>query len=231
MKTIGILGGLGPQATMDFEARLHAAAQSLIPAHGNSSYPPLAVYYHRRSPFVMQDERTPMFPLQPDPDLLEAAHWLGTRADFLVITANGPHIIQAQIEQASGCKVLSMIEVTLAEVQRRGWHTIGILGFGPPDVPVYTQPLGQLNLAGEIITPELQGPLNVAVMRMQEGRANTDDTLAVREAVIYLRNKQVDGIILGCTELPLLLPAYVDEPDLINPTQLLAEAAVRYALA
>ena len=66
---------------------------------------------------------------------------------------------------------------------------------------------------------------------MQEGRANTDDTLAVREAVIYLRNKQVDGIILGCTELPLLLPAYVDEPDLINPTQLLAEAAVRYALA
>jgi hypothetical protein len=36
-------------------------------------------------------------------DLLQAAQWLGTRVDFLVITANGPHI-QPQIEQASGRK-------------------------------------------------------------------------------------------------------------------------------
>lgn len=230
MKTIGILGGLGPQATMDFEVRLHAVAQRLIPAHGNSSYPPLVVYYHRRPPFVMQDERTPVFPLQPDPDLLKAAQWLGTRADFLVITANGPHIIQPQIEEASGHKVLSMIEVTLAEVKRRGWHKIGVLGFGPPDVPVYTQSLSQSNLASEIITPELQGSLNVAVMRMQEGHANVEDTQAVRAAVAYLRLKEIDGIILGCTELPLLLPAYVDESDLINPAEFLAEAAIRFAL-
>jgi aspartate racemase len=230
MKTIGILGGLGPQATMDFEVRLHAVAQRLIPPRGNSSYPPLVVYYHRRPPFVMQDERTPVFPLQPDPDLLQAAQWLGTRVDFLVITANGPHILQAQIEQASGRKVLSMIEITLAEVQRRGWHKIGVLGFGPPDVPVYTQPLSQLNLASEIITPELQGPLNIAVMHLQEGQANVEDTQAVREAVAYLRAKQVDGIILGCTELPLLLQTYADEPDLINPAQLLAEDAIRFAL-
>jgi aspartate racemase len=199
MKTIGILGELGPQATMDFEARL-------------------------------QDERTLVFPLQPDPDLLQAAQWLGTRADFLVITANGPHIIQAQIEQAAGRKVLSMIKVTLQDIQQRGWRKIGVLGFGPPDVPIYTRTLGQLNLAAEVITPELQDPLNVAVIHMQEGRANEEDTQAVREAATALRARQADGIILGCTELPLLLPAHVDEPDLINPTQLLAEAAVRFAL-
>ena len=35
MKTIGVLGGLGPQATMDFKARLHAAAQRLIPQLAN----------------------------------------------------------------------------------------------------------------------------------------------------------------------------------------------------
>jgi aspartate racemase len=116
MKTIGILDGLGPQATMDSEVRLHAVAQRLFPAHGNSRYPPLVVYYHRRPPFVMQDECMPVLPLQPDPDLLQAAQWLGTRADFLVTTANGPHILQAQIERASGRKVLSTIEATLTEV-------------------------------------------------------------------------------------------------------------------
>jgi aspartate racemase len=230
MKAIGILGGLGPQATMDFEVRLHAFAQQLIPAHGNSSYPPLVVYYHRRPPFVMQDERTPVFPLQPDPDLLQAAQWLGTRADFLVITANGPHIMQAAIEQAAGCQVLSMIEVTLNDIKQRGWQKIGVLGFGPPNVPVYTQPLSQLNLAAEVITPELQEPLNIAVMRMQEGRADVNDTRAVREAVAYLRAQRVDGTLLGCTELPLLLGVDADAPDLINPAQLTAEAAIRYAL-
>jgi aspartate racemase len=230
MKTIGILGGLGPQATMDFEVRLHAVAQRLIPQQGNSGHPPLIVYYHRRPPFVMQDERTPVFPLQADPDLLQAAQWLGTRVDFLVITANGPHIIQSQIEQASGRKVLSIIEATLAEVQRRGWRKIGVLGFGPPSVPVYIEPMSQLNLTAELITPELQDPLNIAVMRMQEGHATAEDTQAVREAVAYLRARQVDGIILGCTELPLLLGADADAPDLINPAQLMAEAAIRFAL-
>jgi aspartate racemase len=215
---------------MDFEARLHAVAQRLIPPHGNSSYPPLIVYYHRRPPFVMQDERMPVFPLQPDPDLLQAAQWLGTRADFLVITANGPHIIQSQIEEASGRRVLSMIEVTLAEVQRRGWRKVGVLGVGDPRVMVYAQPMGQLGLTAEVIMPELQDPLNIAVMRMQEGRASAEDAQAVREAVTYLRARKVDGIILGCTELPLLLPSYSDEPDLINPAQHLAEAAVRFAL-
>jgi aspartate racemase len=230
MKTIGILGGLGPQATMDFEERLHAVAQRLMPQHGSSGHPPLVVYYHRRSPFVMQDERRPVLPLQPDPDLLQAAQWLGARADFLVITANGPHIIQAQIEQASGRKVLSMIEATLVEVQRRDWRKIGVLGFGDPHVPVYAQPMSKLGMAFELITPELQGPLNRAVAMLWEGRATAEDTQAVREAVEYLRTRQVDGIILGCTELPLLLPACVDEPDLINPAQLLAEAAIRFAL-
>ena len=138
MKTIGILGGISPQATMDFEVRLHQAAQRLIPQNGNSGYPPLVVYYHRRPPFVMSDAYTPVFPLQLDPDLLQAAQWLATKADFLVITANGPHILQAQLEQAAGCKVLSMIEVTLEETRRRKWRKIGVLGFPDPRVAIYT---------------------------------------------------------------------------------------------
>ncbi len=48
MKTIGVLGGLGPQATMDFEARVHRAAQKLIPQLKNAGYPPMLVYYFAR---------------------------------------------------------------------------------------------------------------------------------------------------------------------------------------
>lgn len=77
MKTIGVLGGLGPQATMDFEARLHAVSQQLIAPHGNRGYPPMLVYYYRNAPFLMQDDHMPVLPLQADPRLLEAVKKLG----------------------------------------------------------------------------------------------------------------------------------------------------------
>ena len=64
-----------------------------------------------------------------------------------------------------------------------------------------------------------------------EGRNDAESTAIAREAVTVLRARGVDGIILGCTEIPLLLPNDLDAPDLINPAQQLAEAAVKHALA
>lgn len=231
MKTIGILGGLGPQATMDFERRVHHVAQRLIPQRGNRGYPPMVVYYHRRPPFVMSDDRTPVLPLQPDPDLLRAAQWLGTKADFLVITANGPHALQDQIEHAAGCQVLSMIAVTLQEAQRQGWHKVGVLGFSDPMVSIYTRPMRQFNLTYETIEAKLRVRLDEAIWALMEGRESAESTACAREAIATLRAKKVDGIILGCTEISLLLGKHADAPDLMNPAQVLAEAAVRYALA
>lgn len=64
-------------------------------------------------------------------------------------------------------------------------------------------------------------------MAGQEGPADRE---TAREAVKTLRARDVDGIILGCTEIPLLLQEEANAPDLINPAQLLVEAAVRSAL-
>src|SRR4029079_2149755 len=47
MKTIGILGGIGPQATMNFEAQVHSATKKHLPPLYNSGYPPMVVFYHR----------------------------------------------------------------------------------------------------------------------------------------------------------------------------------------
>ncbi len=230
MKTFGVLGGLGPQATTDFEARVHRVAQRLIPQYLNTGYPPMVVYYHRRPPFIMHHGHTPRFPLQPDPALLDAAHWLGTKAAFLVITANAPHMLLDQIQQAAGCPILSIIDVTLDEIRQRGWCTIGVLGFGDPAVPIYTHPLRQLGLSYETIEVEWQAKLNEAIVQVYEGRETNESRAIAQDTVAALRSRPVDGIILGCTELPLLLQEEAEMSDLVNPAQLLAEAAVRYAL-
>jgi aspartate racemase len=212
---------------MDFEARIHRISQQLIPQQANQGYPPILAYYYRHAPVISNDDRTPVFPIQIDPRLLEAARRLGAWADFLVITSNGMHLFQEQIEQAAGCKVLSMIEATLAEVERRRLKRVGVLGLFQPRV--YQAALGQLGIACETIDDELQERLNQAIWAVMEGRA--DETRAVaREAVAALRAQDVEAVILGCTEIPFMLPEADTDPSLINPTQLLAEAAVRAAM-
>jgi aspartate racemase len=228
LRTIGVLGGLGPQATMDFEARVHRVAQCLIPQRENSGYPPMVVYYHRHPPILLNDDLSPRFPIQPDPRLLDAAKRLGAWADFLVIASNAPHLIQKQIEQAAGRNVLSMIDVTIEAVQRRGWRNVGVLGFGHP--MVYTTPLVKLKIAYETLDDARQTALDKEIMKVMEGRDTAQSPEIVREAVGSLRSRKVDGIILGCTELPLLLRTTPDA-DLIDPLELLAEATVKLAIA
>ena len=63
-----------------------------------------------------------------------------------------------------------------------------------------------------------------------EGREGAAETDAARAAVATLRAAKVDGVVLGCTEIPLLLGRKGDGSDLISPAALLAEAAVRRAL-
>jgi aspartate racemase len=228
MKTIGVLGGIGPQATMDFEQRLHQVAQRLIPPQGNSGYPPLVVYYHRRPPVLVDEAGRTIFPVQPDPQLLEGARKLGQLADFLVITSNGAHILQSMIEEAAGRPVLSMIETTVAEVVRRGWRHVGVLSF--QGSRVYNQPLDNQGIRRESISSELQTPLDRAIMQVMDGSNDAESTQHACRAVAALRARAVDGIILGCTEIPLLLEADLGDADLLNPGALLAEAAVRHAM-
>ena len=133
-----------------------------------------------------------------------------------------------EIEQAAGCKLLSMIDTTLEEVRRREWKRVGVLGLGDP--VFYTRPLGQLGIACETMDPESRVALDQAIARLMEGRDDAESAAAAGGAVAALRARGVDGVILGCTEIPLLLRESADAADLINPAQLLSEAAVRAAV-
>ncbi len=228
MKTIGVLGGIGPQATMDFEARVHAAAQRLIPPAANTGYPPMVVYYHRSAPVLLGADHRPVLPIQVDPRFLDAVRRLGAWADFLVVTANGPHRFRDFIEQAAGCELLSMVDLVLAEAQRRQPQRVGVLGLGEP--LVYTEPLGRLGIPFEIVSPELRDRLDQAIFKVDEGRVGPAEQAAARDAIAALRAQGAGCIILGCTEIPFLLGDEQNEPEYIHPIALLAEAAVRRAM-
>jgi aspartate racemase len=229
MRRIGVLGGISPQATMDFEARVHRICQRVVPQHFNAGYPPMVVWYHRRLPVRMGDDGRPIVPMLVDSELVEAAAWLGKSVDFLVIPCNAAHVGLAEIRGAAGCPVLSMIDATLEEVGHRGWRRVGVLGFRAAP-PLYTEPLRQRGVACEAIDAARQVDLDAAIQALMEGREGPAETNSAHSAIATLRATQVDGIVLGCTEIPLLLGDAAEAKDLVSPLALLAEATVRFAV-
>jgi aspartate racemase len=148
----------------------------------------MVVWYHRRPPIRLHDDGRPREPREIDPELVEAARWLGKAVDF-----------------------------------------IGVTGFaGAP--AVYVQPLQQRGIQCSTIDAQAQAPLDAAIHAVAEGREGADHVAAARTAVAALRSQATEAIILGCTEIPLLLGADKLDGDLINPAALLAEAAVRFAI-
>lgn len=122
-----------------------------------------------------------------------------------------------------------MIEATLEETRRRGWKRVGVMTLMLP--AVYAEPLARDGIACETLDVGTQAELDRAIFRVMEGRDDAESAAAARRAVASLRARGVDGVILGCAELPLLLREETEAADLINPGQLLAEAAVKASLA
>lgn len=233
MKTIGILGGLGPQATMDLERRIHKVSQQLIKQSVNRGYPPMIVHYFRDAPMVLDPQGNVPAVLEPHPGLLAAAAHLGQAVDFLIIASNTPHFFVRQIEEAAGKPVLSMVDVVIEEVRRRRPEKVGVLAIGETlQHRLYQDPLEDLRIPWETIPDDLSRQLDESVYALMEGKTDGSFGNAVQAAVIHLReSKHTDDIILGCTELPLLYGSTLGyESDLINPAALLAEAAVRRAM-
>jgi aspartate/glutamate racemase len=76
----------------------------------------------------------------------------------------------------------------------------------------------------------MRDALDQAILAVMEGRETEEHRAAARRGLDHLRDRGVEGSILGCSEIPLLLAHLADAPDLLNPLEILAEAAVNAAL-
>jgi len=230
MKRIGVLGGISPQATMDFEARVHRVAQRTILQDWNRGYPPMVVWYHRRLPVRVGEDERPVVPMEVDPQLVEAAAWLGKVVDFIVISCNSAHLGVRAISAAAGCPVLSMIDLTLNEITRRGWTRPGVIGFnGPPRV--YLDPLEQRGMRCATIDTDLQVGLDGGIRAVAEGRESPADSAAAGAAGGARPPAGVVGHVGGGNQNTHIVGGAGEAGDLVNPLALLAEATVRFAIA
>ncbi len=219
-KILGVLGGMGPAATVAFLARV----QALTPASGDADHIRVLMDMNPQVP----DRNTR--PGEAEAELAAMAMRLkAAGAQVLAMPCNTAHAQKAGIV-AAGLPFIDMIAATVAAAKASGASTIGILAT-PGGEALYSAAL-----SAEGVTPVLlSGADREAFMACVYGVKRGDTGAGNRTAMARLGGALVAAgaqtVIAGCTEVPLLLDASALSVPLIDSAEVLAGVCVAACMA
>jgi aspartate racemase len=231
MKTLGIIGGLGPESTVDYYQRIIALYRERT---GDGSYPEFiinSVNLRKGLDFMDVNDLTGMADY-----LLEGIGKLADAgADFGLISANTPHVVFDEVASKSPIPLISIVEATCAAAKARNLKRVALFGTR------YTMQSNfypkVFSLEGiELFVPEPNDQVYLHDKYMNElvpGKFLPETRAGLLAIVDRMKAKSdIDGVILAGTELPLILR----DPDhngipFLNTTKIHVEAAVTEMLS
>lgn len=232
---IGVVGGVGPAATVDFVGKVVKRTR----AGRDQDHIKMVVEQNPQIPDrtanLIGDGEDPTIPLYATCKRLEAEG-----ADAIAIPCNTAHAYVARIQRHLGVPIVNMLTETAAHIRAAhpGVRKVGLLATsGTVQSGVYRAALEEAGLT--LITPD--APMQDRVMAAiygetgvkagyTEGQCRED----LAAAIAHLRDKGAEIAILGCTELPLIAPSPEEAeregfPALLDPTDILARKCVALA--
>ena len=155
-------------------------------------------------------------------------------ADFLVICTNTMHRVADVVAEKSSLPLLHIVDVTGNAIRDRGLHRIGLLGSRFVMKEAFYRERLQKQFAIEVLVPEEDDMVVVDRIIYDElcrGRTKASSRRTCADVISRLVGRGAEGIVLGCTELPLLIRSGDTDVPVFDTTRLHAEAAVNLALA
>ena len=154
-------------------------------------------------------------------------------ADFYVCPDNTAHIVLEQIAEDLPLPGLHIAEVVCQEVSMRGWKQVGLLGTRwTMTGPVYERALKQRGLGKMIPDEPTMERINAAIFdELCLGIFNASTTDFYVRAIEDLKSRGAECVILGCTEIPLIVTEANSPLPAFDSTRLLAQYAVREAVS
>jgi aspartate racemase len=231
MKTAGIVGGIAPESTVQYYRSMISAYRD---RKRDGSYPSILIN--------SIDMKTML-------DLIGADNLNGLTkylvgeveklaragATFALLASNTPHIVFDAIRQEASIPMLSIVEATCSELQRLGLKRVGLFGTRfTMQGRFYTEVLSRQGIS--VIAPETEEQEYIHGKYMSE-LVNGTFLTETRDHMLEIANRVrvregIEGLVLGGTELPLLLhdPGTRDLPFL-DTTKIHAECAVTEMLS
>jgi aspartate racemase len=229
MKSVGVIGGLGPETTSEFYLEVIFQCQKL-----NSEQRPLIVI--SSVPLLFEIERdliaTNTGKERYIPFLVSEAKRLEkTGVDFIVMPCNSLHVFIDEIRKAVNIPVLSIVEETINYLKKNDFNKVGLISTSATVANnVYETKFKERGIS--FISPDdlQRAKMDKIIQRLIDGQHLNQDRELVMAVVNELTTHNVDCVALACTDLQLLLPKSDDIP-IFDTMKVLAESTVNKILS
>lgn len=228
MKTIGLIGGTTWESTQLYYKIINETVREKLGKNHSAKILLYSLDFEELIQIKGDNKKLAEFITQIAFKLEKA------EADFLLICANTLHIVYEQVQNSINIPILNIIDVTGKEIQKSGVKKVGLLGTTTTmeknfykdrlknnfDISTVIPTLEERNLIQDVIFNEL------ALGKIKES--------SKKEFISIINNlikKGAEGIILGCTEIPLLIKQEDVNIPIFDTTAIHAIAAAEKALS
>ena len=228
MRTIGIIGGLGPETTSEFYLDIifgtYKQSKEQRPGIIISSVP---LPYQIEADLIERNEGGERY----IPYLITEAQRLEKAgADFLVMPCNSLHVFINEIRESVSIPVLSIIEETVKFVKNKGFKQVGIISTSATiQNKLYENAFKEANI--DYVTPDdfQQAKMGKIILNLVTGQQRNEDREEIIRIIDSFDTKDVDCVALACTDLQLLIPKHKNLP-IFDTMKILADASVKEIL-
>lgn len=229
MKTIGLIGGMSWESTIPYYRLINEAIKERLGGLHSAKIVLYSVDFHE----IEQLQRTDDWATAGDQLAVAARKLEAAGADFLVLCTNTMHKVVPAIEAAVSIPLLNVVDATAAQVKAAGFSTVGLLGTRfTMEQAFYADRLQRHGL--HVLTPVQRDRELIHRVIYEElclGKIVDDSRARYRRVMADLVAQGAQAIILGCTEIALLVDQHDSSVPLFDTTSIHARMAAETALS
>ena len=228
MKTIGMIGGTGWPSTLEYYRIINQETNRRLDGLNSAKVILTSFNYAEIDKLNKKEDHAGIYKL-----VLESAQKLKKcSVDCIVICANTLHQYVEELEKETGLKVVHIADATAMEIKRKGLSKIGLLGTRlTMEKDFYTKRLSQSGIESLVpAKPEREFIHNAIMNELLKEEFKQETKAGFLKIISDLEKNGAQGIVLGCTEIPLLIKQKDTHLPVFNTLEIHAKAAVDFAL-
>lgn len=229
MKKLGLVGGMGPESTMPY---YHDIVYGVREKVGGNFFPNLTIESINVFEILSLCKEKKYEELTDH--LMEAILNLEKAgADFAALSANTPHIVFDRLKERSPIPLVSIVEAACDRAMQLNMHKIGLLGtIFTMKEDFFKTPFSENGIKIVVPGEEEMKFINDKIAKELELGIVNEDTLKSFQKIIgrMKEEDQIEAVVLGCTELPLLLNDAVSPVPCLDTLKIHVQALVEEIL-
>ncbi|MBD5771356.1 aspartate/glutamate racemase family protein [Marinomonas colpomeniae] len=228
-KKIGIIGGLSPESTVSYYLHI---TRSYVEKYGNYGYPEIIIYSVNLKNFHQRRDEGRWDLIAED--LARVANELKTAgADFGLIATNTMHKVFDDVQNLTSLPLINLINTTALDVKKKSISKVALLGTKfTMGEDFYVEGLKKQDISTIVPSFDDQQVIHsIIVNELVRGIISDASRKQYIDIINKLRSEGAEGVILGCTEIPLLIKQADCDIPIIDTATIHAEEALLRAIS